>query len=130
MILSLTIFVFIFLCFVVDVFMRSNFCKNKILYTKISGLNKVVLFKRSCGATTDISIQVSILNRNDKLQDKAGNVFIVDHNYGNVPFRSRKIKINWKNKFELVIMYHKKARVFLKRELYNGIKIRYSFLKR
>ena len=63
----------------------SDLCGNEQLAQKKSpsGDLKVVVFQRSCGATTGYSIQSSILESDEELRNGPGNLFVVDENaYG------------------------------------------------
>mgnify|MGYP002779653509 FL=1 len=56
-------------------------CENNIIRETSSPDNKwkAVAFSRDCGATTSESVQISILNEQETLNDEAtGNVFIAD----------------------------------------------------
>ena len=58
----------------------SSLCGNEVSQEVPSPDNeyKVVVFQRSCGATTGFSTQVSILRVSSQLPNKSGNTFIMD----------------------------------------------------
>lgn len=99
----------------------SSDCQNDIIQSQISPDGKYIAisFYRSCGATTGISPQVSIIKSHMKLPNSPGNLFISD--------KSDKIKIFWKDSTTLVIQYDKNnARVFKAMEDFNSILIIYQ----
>jgi len=49
---------------------------------------EVILFERDCGATTDFSSQISLLQAGEKLQNEGGNIYIADGT-------SKNYRINW-----------------------------------
>ncbi|GAA0339817.1 hypothetical protein GCM10009092_00360 [Bowmanella denitrificans] len=55
-------------------------CGNHLFSQTISpdGRHKVVVFERSCGATTGFSTHVSVLNWDDHLPNEKGNILILD----------------------------------------------------
>lgn len=75
--------------FVFTICLFSGMCGNEILQTELSpsGDYKAISFLRDCGATTDFSPQVSLLQKDAGLKNTAGNIFIGNH--------STKIKIKW-----------------------------------
>lgn len=87
----------------------SGLCGNVILsQTDSPNQNlKAVVFRRDCGATTDYSIHVSILNSWEKLSnDDAGNVFSQD--------TSEPATVIWDSDNELTVYHHKTGRIFTK----------------
>ncbi|MBY0551117.1 MAG: hypothetical protein K2W95_27810 [Candidatus Obscuribacterales bacterium] len=58
----------------------SDMCGNKVVSEVVSpdGQLKAVIFTRDCGATTDYSTHVSILNASDQLRNDGGNAFAMD----------------------------------------------------
>jgi hypothetical protein len=55
-------------------------CGNEIFSQVLApdGNLKAVLFQRDCGATTGFSTQISLISPENKLENKAGNIFIID----------------------------------------------------
>ena len=68
-------------------FVTGPLCGNEVLQELPSpGAPLVaVVFRRDCGATTDVSTQLSILARGATLQNRAGNVFVADSKHGAAP---------------------------------------------
>ena len=60
--------------------------------------HKAVVFQRDCGATTDFSTQLSIIETDKELENNVGNIFIID---GEPKFVSP--EIYWKSDKELVV---------------------------
>jgi len=58
----------------------SNMCGNEVFSVVVSPnkKHKAVLFQRDCGATTEFSTQISILDKNAKLLNKSGNILTAD----------------------------------------------------
>lgn len=58
----------------------SDMCGNKVVSETVSpdGQLKAVVFTRDCGATTEYSTQLSILNASDQLGNDGGNTFAMD----------------------------------------------------
>jgi len=55
-----------------------NMCENTIVKSKISPDEKwnVVIFERSCGATTGYSTQISLIKANNELGNEGGNLYV------------------------------------------------------
>jgi len=53
-------------------------CGNEVLHQELSPNKKLkaVIFQRDCGATTEFSTQISLLNAAEKLPNWKGNLFI------------------------------------------------------
>src|SRR5437016_6247727 len=62
-------------------------CENRVLAEVPSpdGRHRVVVFERSCGATTAFSTQVSVLPAEGALGGGTGNVLIADTDRGQAP---------------------------------------------
>src|SRR5882757_3734258 len=62
-------------------------CENSLLgeYVSPDGTRKIVVFERSCGATTGFSTQASLLKSDQALPTTAGNLYIADDNHGAAP---------------------------------------------
>jgi hypothetical protein len=106
-------------------------CQNKIYKEAINedGEYQAVLFSRSCGATTSISSQLSILKKTKKLKNyESGNIFIAQRIYS-VPLGityGSPVYFYWVTNDSLHIVYHPKAMVFKKETKYKSINIGYS----
>lgn len=102
----------------------SSVCENRIITAVSSPDKKVkaVLFERSAGATTGTNIQLSIIDINEDLPNKAGNVLICD--------KTNSVQISWKNDNHLVVMLNlENTRFFKKISTYDGIAIDYVSTK-
>ena len=85
---------------------------------------RAVVFERDCGATTDFSTQVSILNGNELLSREAGNIFIADSNHGTV--QKMLVTVRWDSTSRLVVSYPTRARVFLQRDRGGDVAVSYE----
>lgn len=103
-----------------------NPCGNRVLADIPSplGTKHAVLFERDCGATTDFSTQLSILNAGEKLESQAGNTFIADSNHGHVT--SLYVRVKWSAESSLEVNYPEPARVFHNEKHVNGVSINYK----
>jgi len=63
---------------VIGYFVLSDLCENEIisLSTSPNGNWKVVLFERSCGATTGYTSQISLVKAAEQLPNEAGNIYV------------------------------------------------------
>ncbi len=112
-------------------FVFSETCSNDVISVLVSpnNENKLVLFERSCGATTDFSTQVSIIKENLQPDNENGNIFVADCDHGKAPRASwggPEVKISWLNSDTVKIVYHKDARVFLEENCLSDIEILYE----
>lgn len=95
-------------------------CNNEIIKKENSpdGNFVAVIFIRDCGATTDFSYQVSILNKDSQMNNLKGNVFITE----NVEITS----VKWNSIEELTITYKSnKEEIFKMENSIYGIKVNY-----
>ena len=98
----------------------SSVCENRIITAVSSPDKKVkaVLFERSTGATTGNNFQLLIIDTNEDLPNKAGNILICD--------KTNSVQISWKNDNHLLVMLNlENTRFFKKISAYNGITIDY-----
>lgn len=125
------IFISSLLCLLIFLYMIFSFCSvemctNKIINTKYSPNRKykIVIFQRNCGATTDFSTQISILQFNEELKNEGGNLFTADGatNKENII----NVKPKWLSNENVIIEYDKNARVFKNEKSINEIKIDYK----
>ena len=97
----------------------SDLCGNEQM-TQLespSGELKVVVFKRSCGATTGYSTQGSILESDEALGNEGGNLFVVGEDaYG-------KPSITWIDDHELKLSYLSGLDIQVFTDARNGVKI-------
>ncbi len=101
-------------------------CGNRILSeTPTQGSSKrAVVFERDCGATTDFSTQVSILNASEPAPREAGNVFIADSDHGAVT--NVRVSVRWDSPDHLVVVFPARARVFQQQVQVRGVNISYE----
>jgi len=113
-------------------FSSGSMCGNRLASSILSPdrTNKVVIFERSCGATTDFSTQVSLIRAGDSLRGDGGNIFIADSDHGKVtsysPIGGPRVEASWKDETHLEIQYSPGSRIFLKNSTLNGIQIMYK----
>jgi hypothetical protein len=77
---------------------------------------KAVVFQRDCGATTGFSTQVSILNSNDDLENKEGNVLGLA---GHPDWTS--VQVMWNNDQSLTIAYIESYTVYKNKDRYSSL---------
>ncbi|WP_342041940.1 DUF5412 family protein [Bacillus sp. OTU2372] len=94
-----------------------DICGNEILQKvpSPSGEKVAYIFTRDCGATTGISPQLTILNKNDTFQNISGNTFRSD----------KEFSIRWLSNKKLQVIYEKKSETYEMDESVSGIKIDY-----
>jgi hypothetical protein len=88
-----------------------------------------VVFIRNVGATTDFSMQVSIIKQGSFLGNTSGNIFICDSDHGKaIPQEDHTfwLKLSWLSPSELIIQYDERVRIFKKIQKYKNINIRYD----
>lgn len=103
----------------------NNFLLREI-YSTTNG-KKAVLFLKENGATSDNSLQVSILSGDQKLsKDEAGNVFTVDSNHDSTNQNRNSMNIQWISDDTLKIEYDKRLRTFIMKSNFAGIQIIYE----
>nr|WP_086937864.1 DUF5412 family protein [Thaumasiovibrio occultus] len=84
-------------------------CGNQVFaeYPSPDGSYKAVVFERDCGATADISTQVSLLPRNGAVGRDTGNVFVVEDEYNDLA-----LSLTWRDDNHVVIEHPQHAKVF------------------
>lgn len=95
-----------------------DLCKNEIVQ-KVpapTGLKVAYVFTRDCGATTNPSLQLSILEKDEDDQNDSGNTFRSDKDFF----------IEWTDDKTLKVIYDKSSEVFEKDTKVNGISIEYN----
>lgn len=114
----------------------SGMCGSKLEESKLSpnGELKILIFSLNCGAISDFSTQISIVESNYKLQnDDAGNVFSADSDHGIAKMNESKeiieLKTKWLNDKTLEIEYPENARIFKNEDKINGVEIIYKKIK-
>jgi len=98
----------------------AGMCGNTLLseFQSPNGKWKAVVFERSCGATTGVSTQVSILPVDQDLPDGVGNICVVDV--------FPKVDLRWVGNNELVVTHHGGAKLFHAVQSFEGITIKYE----
>lgn len=120
-----------FFAAVVAVFLTAcDPCENTIVQELVSpdGKKKVVVFERSCGATTGFSTQVSILPASAHARD-AGNAFTADTNHGAAPaaeWGGPPVEVKWLTSRDVSLRHHPNARAFTREDVVDGIRIKYG----
>jgi hypothetical protein len=108
-----------------------NMCGNEIVaeIRPPDFRHKAVEFERDCGATTDVSTQVSVMESQKKLgSDDTGNAFTADSNHGSVSVHSSGVmELDMKrlNSNTLEIEYPAGARVFSSNNNVGEVAIQY-----
>jgi hypothetical protein len=76
----------------------SGACNNTIVTTSTSPDKKwkLVLFERSCGATTGYSSQISLLKIEEELSNEGGNIYIASGS-------PKGYSLNWQSNFNVTI---------------------------
>jgi hypothetical protein len=94
-------------------------CKNTVQQRLVSpdGEHEAVVFERDCGATTDYSTQLSVLERGEGLPNRPGNAYIYGHR---VPLR-----IRWETPNVLRVAYPPGFRGLTERGAVAGVVMRY-----
>jgi hypothetical protein len=109
-----------------------DMCGNRVVAEIKSpdGMYKAIEFERDCGATTDFSTQVSVIQPNKHLgSDSTGNAFAADSNHGIVPVNDAGVldlDIRWLSNNTLQIDYPAGARVFSQNHKVGGVSIQYA----
>ncbi len=101
-------------------------CGNRTLSeTQAPGSSKrAVVFERDCGATTDFSTQVSILDVSETGPRDGGNVFVADSDHGAVD--NMTVSVRWDSPGHLVVKFPVRARVFRQQAQVRGVNISYE----
>jgi hypothetical protein len=111
-----------------------SMCRNEIFAESLSPdrTKKLVVFQRSCGATTGFSTQVSVLSVDAELPNELGNVFVADTDHGIAPSGARggpELRSHWAGPNSLMIQHHVAARVFKAEPLLKNVEIKYEILR-
>lgn len=90
------------------------------------------MFQRDCGATTDFSTQISVLEPGGKASD-GGNIFRADTDHGVAragDWGGPWSEMKWLAPDHLLIRYAAKSRVFRQEDETSGVKISYQQVAR
>jgi hypothetical protein len=91
----------------------------------------VVVFQRSCGATTGFSTQASLIRGKADRYDWAGNIFRADHAHDGCiggPDGGPRVVVSWTSDQEVALTYDECARVFMAEHELDGVTISYVAL--
>lgn len=108
----------------------SDMCGNKILkeITSPDKKLKAVIFTRDCGATTDFSSQLSIIDYSDNLENETGNILIISDKEYKPETGVANVNAEWNGNNELIIYFDTKVESFLKMTEMGSVKIIYRQL--
>lgn len=92
-------------------------CSNELVaeYPSPDGALKIVVFGRSCGATTGFSTHASVLPAKDGLPESGGNVLACDAGHGAAPTGPAggpEVRVRWMSPTRVRIEHHARARLF------------------
>lgn len=97
-----------------------DMCGNEVLQSiaSPSGMHKVEVFSRDCGATTDFSTQVSIISADGRLPNESGNILVLD---GTVP-----VRVQWRSDSKLTVAGLGTSQAFKQESSLAGVSIEYE----
>ena len=88
---------------------------------------KAVLFLKYAGATSDNSIQLSIIKKQQKLNDKmGGNIFTADSDHGRTVIDNSSASFEWLSCDTLRVTYDSRLRIFNQQSIYKDFVIIYK----
>jgi hypothetical protein len=94
-----------------------------------SGMRKLVVFERSCGATTGFSTQVSLLPGDAEMPKGPGNLLSIDTDHGKVAADDNgkiAVKVTFEGDSIITLAYPARARVFASVAAKDGALIRHE----
>jgi len=103
--------------------------KNELIREEsdYKGNNKAVLFIKYAGATSDNSINLSIISNHDKIKDKqTGNIFIADSDHGSTTIDSSCTTFKWVSSDTLIVTYDSRLRIFNQQTRFEYFVIKYK----
>jgi len=114
-------------------YLGPDLCGNVVIaqYPSPSGEQKLVVFQRSCGATTGFTTQASLLRVDEAFSNRSGNVFSADTDHGlapAVPGGGPELLASWQNSRTLRLSYDPRTRVFKAESSVARIDIQYQQL--
>lgn len=126
----------IFVGIIFSSFSFDNMCGTKLSEAKLSpnGKLKVLIFSANCGAISDFSTQISIVDYNYNLKnDDVGNILSADSDHGKAKMDKERevidVTTKWLNNNLLEIEYPENARIFKSEDSKNGVEIIYKKIK-
>lgn len=102
-------------------------------YPSPEGRHRVIVFERSCGATTGFSTQASLLDADEELDLGSGNLFISDTDHGAAPSGpggGPELSVEWKDERAIVLVYDSRVRVFKNEQRMDGVHVSYRHTRR
>jgi len=105
-----------------------DLCGNEVLARHRAPDNRVevVVFERSCGATTGFSTQASIREINAGTYNRRGNIFMGTTGAGpSGPGGRPELRVRWIDSRTVELSHHRDAQVSLAKRSHDGISIRY-----
>jgi hypothetical protein len=88
---------------------------------------KAVLFLQYAGATSDNSIQLSIIKKHQKLNNKMiGNIFTADSDHGRTVIDNSRASFEWLSCDTLRVTYDSRLRIFKQQAIYKDFVIIYK----
>ena len=113
------------------VFALRTVCGNDFVreYASPDGGKKVVVFQRSCGATTGFSTQASLLEAKAAFPWRAGNLFAADIGNGGAPaapWGGPDLQVLWEGPNKVALRRDPRARVWFCESQVLGVEVRCS----
>ena len=107
--------------------MPSIDCENRVTDRSraLGGELKAVVFTRACGATTEISTQVSVIT-DDSSPRGVGNVLVLDSDSGRAPSDSVgrvAVTLAWRGVDTLIVRHDRRARVYKSERVVLGVTV-------
>ncbi|MFI2858461.1 hypothetical protein ACH6EH_15225 [Paenibacillus sp. JSM ZJ436] len=98
----------------------SDLCTNDVVEKLDSPDNSksAVIFIRACGATTDESYQLSILEEGEDLTNQKGNIYISKGNF----------EVDWSNNNKIHVSFYS-SEVFKQETQFQDVEIEYEYKK-
>lgn len=111
-------------------------CGSHLAESKLSPNRKlkILVFSVNCGAISDFTTQISIVESDYKLQNNdVGNILSADSDHGIAKMNESKeiieLKTKWLNNQAIEIEYPENARIFKSEENKDGVQITYKKIK-
>jgi hypothetical protein len=108
-----------------------NHCNNSVIreVASPSGHLKAVIFQRDCGATTDFSTQLSIIDEANSIADGPGNALTADTDHGSAPSidgGGPEVRVRWTDDSHLRVGVQRRTRLILNETSVHGVTIEYE----
>lgn len=113
--------------------MAEGMCDNTPIaeYPSPEGRHRVIVFERSCGATTGFSTQASLLDADEELDLGSGNLFISDTDHGAAPSGpggGPELWVEWQSERSLLLGHDARVRISKREQRLNGVRISYRHI--